>query len=104
MTQSHCAWCGRPFSVTARPGRPRRFCRDSCRQRDYESRRRASELGLSEGELVVTRAELEGMRDRLYVLACALADVEKDLATADDEDCTRAFAWLLEAARTAAAS
>ena len=57
-------------------GRPRRYCRQSCRQRDYEARRRSAELGLSEGELVVTRAELESVRDRLYVLLCAVEDVE----------------------------
>ena len=39
-------------------GRPRRYCKTSCRQRDYEARRRAAELGLSEGELVVTREVL----------------------------------------------
>jgi hypothetical protein len=62
-------------------------------------------LGLNEGELVVARAELESLRDRLFVLERALADVEHDLA-ADGEDEVareRALAWLLDAARTAVA-
>ena len=84
-------------------GRPRRFCRQSCRQRDYEARRRSTELGLSEGELVITREELESVRDRLYVLQCAVEDVETDLAERGDdpEDRERAFAWLLDAAKQA---
>lgn len=104
MTKQRCAWCGRGFEATAGPGRPRRYCRASCRQRDYEARRRAAELGLSEGELVVARAELEDLRDRLYVLRCAVEDVERDLAenAEDPDDVRRALDWLLDAARTAA--
>ena len=96
-------WCGRPLVRRGGAGRPRRFCRQSCRQRDYEARRRSSELGLSEGELVITREELESVRDRLYVLQCAVEDVETDLAERGDdpEDRERAFAWLLDAAKQA---
>jgi hypothetical protein len=83
-------------------GRPREFCRRSCRQRHYEARRRATELGLGEHELVVARTELEGVRDRLYVLACAVADVERDV---DDKtaapEVREALDWLLDAARQA---
>jgi hypothetical protein len=50
----------------------------------------------------VTREELEGLRDRLYVLQCAVEDVERDLAGSDDaDDRERAFAWLLDAAKHA---
>ena len=52
-------WCGRPFEPTPGAGRPRQYCKRSCRQRDYEARRRAAELGLGEDELIVTRQELE---------------------------------------------
>lgn len=106
MTKHHetrCEWCGRSIEQSSGPGRPRRFCRQSCRQRDYEARSRAAELGLNEGELVVTREELESLRDRLFVLERALGDVEHDLATDGDDEGARerAFAWLLDAARTA---
>src|SRR5262245_37423142 len=99
-----CRWCGRRFGV--RPGgrgRPQQYCKRSCRQRDYEARRRVAELGLSEGELVVTREELESLRDRLYVLECAVEDVERDLELRGDdpEDRERAFDWLLDAAKQA---
>ena len=51
----------------------------------------------------MTRAELEGLRDRLYVLACALEDVDRDLTEANDDpdDLRRALDWLRDAARQA---
>jgi hypothetical protein len=98
VTERACLWCGRKFSVPEGPGRPRVYCRQSCRQRDYEARRRAAELGLDEHELVVTREELETTRDRLYVLSCIVADVERDLA-ARDVDSDHALKLLLDAAR-----
>ena len=66
--------------MTSGPGRPRRFCQQSCRQRDYEARRRARELDLGDHELIVARDALDALRDELYVLACAVEDVERDLA------------------------
>jgi hypothetical protein len=58
---------------------------------------------LSEGELVVTRAALDELRDELYVLACAVADTEADLAAASGappaKELRRMLDWLLEAAR-----
>ena len=99
--EKRCAWCGRRFEVADRAvGRPRRYCRRSCRQRDFEARRRAQELGLAETDLVVARAELSRLDDMLYVLACAVEDVERDLTGEHDgEDVRRALDWLLEAAR-----
>ncbi len=79
------------------PGRPRLYCKPSCKQRDYEARRRSEELGLGEHELVVTRGELEAMNDRLFVLACVVEDVERDLARGD-VDAQEAFDVLLDAA------
>lgn len=71
-------------------GRPAEFCKVSCRQRDYESRRRAAELGLSENELVMTRDEL-----------AAVEDVDRDLAAArdDPDEVRRSLEWLLQAVR-----
>ena len=99
--EQRCRWCGRGFAVTAGPGRPAQYCRRSCRQRDYEARRRAGELGLNESELVMARSELDELRDALYVLEAAVEDVERDLADAGDDpaELRRALAWLLEGAR-----
>jgi len=95
-----CAWCHRPLPAQVGPGRPRRFCRRSCRQRDYEGRRRAAERGLDESEIIIARARLDVLHDRLYVLSCAVEDVDADLARATGaEDYRAAAEWLLEAAR-----
>jgi hypothetical protein len=81
-------------------GRPRQYCRQSCRQRYYEARQRAVELGLGEDELVLARAELDALRDRIYVLECAVGDVERDLAAGlDPAEVREALSWLLDAAR-----
>jgi len=64
------------------------------------ARQRSTEVGLSEAELIVTRAALDDLRDRLYVLEAAVDDVDRDLAEADGEDDVRAaLDWLLAAAR-----
>jgi hypothetical protein len=95
-----CLWCQRPLPERQGPGRPRAYCRRSCRQRDYEARRRALERGLDEGEIIVTKSRLNTLQDRLWILACAIQDVEGDLEqAAAPEDYRDAVRWLLEAAR-----
>ena len=95
-----CRWCRAPLPSPAKTGRPREYCRHSCRQRDYEARVRNAELGLTEGELVVTRAELDALRDELYVLQAAIEDVDGDLAqSATAKDLKEALDWVLAAAR-----
>ena len=97
---SRCRWCQAPLPAREGPGRPRAYCRQSCRQRDYEARQRAVERGLDEGEIIVTRARLDELNDRLWVLSCAIEDIDGDLARADGVgDYEAAIAWLLEAAR-----
>lgn len=81
-------------------GRPREYCRQSCRQRAYEARRQSQELGLSENELIVTRQELEKLLDQVYVLQAAVEDVDRDLAISNTAKEVRgALDWLLSAAR-----
>ncbi|MDP1820679.1 MAG: hypothetical protein Q8K58_12440 [Acidimicrobiales bacterium] len=100
-----CRWCGRPIEVPPGPGRPREFCKASCRQADYVARQRSAESGISDAELIVTRAALDDLRDRLYVLEAAVQDVERDIdAAAGEQDLRDALAWLLEAARPLVAS
>jgi NADPH-dependent glutamate synthase beta subunit-like oxidoreductase len=68
---------------------------------DYEARRRARDAGLSDAELVVTREQLDELRDALYVVEAAVEDVERDLAVAgnDPTEVRRALDWLLDAVR-----
>jgi hypothetical protein len=50
--------------------------------------------------LVLARSELDALRDRIYVLECAIADVERDLSAGlDSSELREALAWLLDAAR-----
>jgi hypothetical protein len=86
----------------AATGRPRRFCKEVCRQLAYQARRRSAELRLGEGELVLARRQLDELRDGLYVLQCAVDDVDRDLAdraSPSRQELQEALAWLLEAAR-----
>jgi hypothetical protein len=97
-----CRWCGRPFEGTPGPGRPKEYCRRSCRQRDYEARRRSAELGLGDAHLVVRRPEIDALHDRLYALEAAVEDVERDLGeatTPTKDDYREALEWVLAAAR-----
>lgn len=99
---SRCRWCRRVLAPQRR-GRPREFCSQACRQWDWVGRQRARELQLSETELIVTKSELDDLHDELYVLACAVEDTERDLATrtsrASAHELNELLQWLLEAAR-----
>jgi hypothetical protein len=52
------------------------YCGQACRQRAYEQRSATAKAGLSDDVVLVTRAELDGLQDRLYQLRCALEDVQ----------------------------
>lgn len=96
-----CLWCHLPV-VQPETGRRRKYCSQACRQWDWVTRQRSAELRLSEEELVITREALDTLKDRIYVLACAVEDVEGDLEPGLDptlRDFRKALEWVLEAAR-----
>ena len=37
-THRPCSWCAAEFAIACRPGRPRLYCNQTCRQRAYEHR------------------------------------------------------------------
>ena len=100
--RSRCRWCRRVLP-NQKMGRPRQFCSQSCRQWDWVGRQRARELQLNEDELIVTKAALDQLHDELFVLACAVDDVERDLESAGKgpaaSQVREMLSWLLEAAR-----
>lgn len=104
--EGRCRWCRRPLPErTTTVGRPPEFCRRSCRQRDFESRRLAQAAGQGDYALIMTREQLESVRDDLYVLECAIGDVRKDLAGGMDLAETRAaLDWLLRCAEPVVAA
>jgi hypothetical protein len=78
------------------------YCKQSCRQRDYEARQRTAELGLGEHELVITREELESIRDRLFVLERTVEDAEVDLQQPEArraKELRRIMEYVLDTAR-----
>src|SRR6476619_2165 len=96
--RSRCRWCRRVLPAQ-RMGRPRVFCSQACRQWDWVGRQRARELQLNEDELIITKAELDRLHDELFVLACAVDDVERDRLAAGKTPGTKELdemlAWLL---------
>lgn len=100
--RSRCRWCRRVLQVQ-KIGRPREFCSQACRQWHWVGKQRATELELSETELIVTKDELDRLHDELYVLACAVNDAERDLTAAGTKPNVRELQeivnWLLDAAR-----
>lgn len=75
-----CAWCGEPFPKSSGPGRPRRYCRRSHRQRHYEAQLAGERRQIGQDEVLVSRAAWEQLRDALYRLQAATEDVAMDLA------------------------
>lgn len=75
-SERRCGWCRRVLPQQGSVGRPRQYCGQACRQRAYEQRSATAKAGLSGDIVLVTRAELDGLQDRLYQLRCALEDVQ----------------------------
>ena len=70
------------------------------------ARQRAADLQLSENELVMTRDELDTLKDQMYVLHCAVLDARQDLAAGRQtkETLLELLNWVLEAAEPVAAA
>lgn len=77
--QNRCAWCSRRIVDDQPIGRRKRYCCQSCRQRAYEKRRQMNGDGtmpVADDAVVIARAELESLQDRLYVLRSAVEVLE----------------------------
>ena len=96
-----CIWCGEEFLDAPGPGRPRRYCRSSHRQRAYEARRLGESRQLGPDEVIVSRRAWDALRDALYRLESAAEDVAIDLeaGTPTKSDYVQALAHLREAVR-----
>jgi hypothetical protein len=84
-----CGWCHYPLGTVNEKGRRRRYCSQSCRQKAYQSRKRARQLGLGDGELIVSSVLMDRMNRRLKVLEDALAEAERANVQATDERVAR---------------
>jgi hypothetical protein len=74
--ERRCGWCRSVLPPQESVGRRRLYCGQACRQRAYEQRSATAKAGLSDDVVLVTRAELDGLQDRLYQLRCAIEDVQ----------------------------
>lgn len=90
---------------TKGPGRPRRYCRQGCRQQAHLARKLAGAHGLGDDDVIVGREALEELQGLLYCLQAAIEDVDRDLAGSPTKtDYADAIRWLLENARPLAAT
>ena len=101
---NRCRWCRHALPPKDGPGRRKEFCSQKCRQWDWVSRQRANELELSENELVITREELDALKDQIYVLHCALTDARNDLAKPrhTKDSIREILEWVMDAAEPVA--
>ena len=100
LVEERCRWCGRRLPDREGPGRPRRYCRASCRQQAHLARKLASSHGLGDGDVIVDRRRLEELQGALYCLHAAIEDVDRDLAAKPTAAEVRdALGWLLDNAR-----
>ena len=94
-----CPWCSDIVPSRGGPGRPRRFCRRSHRQRHYEARRLAAAQGIGQDEVLLSREVFDAWRDQLAMLASAVEGADQDLGRSPGlREYTEAFQGLYAAA------
>lgn len=99
-TDERCRWCGRRLPDRAATGRPRTYCRQSCRQQAHLARKLAASHGLGDDDVIIDRVQLEELQGALYCLQAAVEDVDRDLADRPDaREVREALDWLLTNAR-----
>ena len=101
--ERRCGWCRTRLPEAKATGRPRRYCSQACRQWDYVTRRGSRDVRITEEQLVLARTEVDALHDAVYVLACAVHDAERDLASLGSRPSAREVReildWVLENAR-----
>lgn len=93
-----CGWCGRDIPAQEGRGRPRLYCRDVCRQRAYELRRRRQEGSLADDEIAISVTQWRRAQDGLFELTAALEDVDHDLNAEEPVTHEEAFRHLYDVA------
>ena len=88
--------------VSEGPGRNRKYCRRSCRQRAYESRLALAGTTVPDDAVVLTAQEAENLAERMYLMRCAAEDVATAVTEgADADELSELCRALLGAARDA---
>ncbi|MDN5723234.1 MAG: hypothetical protein L0J74_03175 [Corynebacterium sp.] len=89
-TPVRCAWCGREI-VQDGPGRRRRYCRQSCRQRAYEQRQALAGTSVPTDALILSSTAAEELTDRLFEIRCGAEDIAAAVAEGEDADSVTAL-------------
>ena len=79
-----CAFCRRAMPERSNVGRPRRYCRRSCRQRAFERRRRTTELSWGDERTAQLTERLALQGDRLAHVSDVVSELRMDLADGVD--------------------
>jgi hypothetical protein len=79
LVDARCTYCHRPMETVPGVGRPRRYCRRSCRQRAFERRRRDRELAWGEDRVVELLQRHEELSDRVAMVEDVLEELRQDL-------------------------
>ena len=79
MTVHECEHCGRPFEVEGTIGRPRKYCRRSCRQRAFEARRHEGDLDWSDQRVVQLSRRLAELEDHLDAVRAVAEELRIDV-------------------------
>ena len=84
-TPHRCAWCNREIAQEG-PGRRRRYCSLSCRQRAYEQRQSLKETTIPADSVILSKAAAEELTDRLFEVRCAAEDIREAVADGEPSD------------------
>jgi hypothetical protein len=76
---SECEHCGRPFEAGSTVGRPRKYCRRSCRQRAFESRRHEGDLVWSDKQVVQLSRRLAELEDQVDAVRAVAEELRIEL-------------------------
>jgi hypothetical protein len=80
IATDRCSWCRRRLPDAARTGRPRKYCRRSCRQRAFEARQRLGELGWGEDTIRAQQARLDELTVAQEAIGDVVAELREELA------------------------
>lgn len=79
MADAGCEYCGRTYEASGGVGRPRKYCRRSCRQRAFEARRHEGDLEWSDRRIIEVSARLASMEDHLDRIVELVAELRADV-------------------------
>lgn len=95
-----CAWCGREIQANNR-GRPKKYCRQSCKQRAYEQRNKVAGTEIPAQAVIIQPERAAALKDSLFVLRCAAEDIATASAEgAESKEIRDLCRELVELART----